>query len=145
VEAITRNSDGAVTLHLVERSSGTRPPVRLTFTLPYPPTTNNLFAGAFGGRRLSVTARAYVKRVAELALMNAQHMPRFVLTGRIGIALVASPPDARDRDLDNLLKAPLDALKKCGVLRDDCDIDDIHIRRGSIIPGGRLEVTLWQL
>lgn len=133
-----------MTLHLVEPRPGPRGLV-LEFTLPFPPTVNNLFFTAGRARHLSRAGRSYVKRVGELALVNALAMPRFVLGCHLGIYLRAWPPDNKARDLDNLLKAPLDALKKCGVLRDDADIDDVRIVREAVVPGGRLVVKLWQL
>lgn len=120
--------------------------VRFAFTLPWPPTNNNMFANAAwgkGGRRLSKKGRAYADRVGELALMN--HVPRHKLQGRLGIGIIAHAPDRGRHDLDNLWKAVLDSLTKCGCVPDDSDFDVEFIARGTVIPGGRLEVEIWQI
>ena len=56
--------------------------------------------------------------------------------------LFAEPPDKRRRDLDNILKAPLDALTHAGVLMDDEQFDEINIVRGQPVSGGRMGVKI---
>jgi crossover junction endodeoxyribonuclease RusA len=115
------------------------------FALPWPPTNNHMYVNARGGhgRYLSEAGRAYVDRVGELALQGI--VPRFKLSGRLGIAVVAHPPNNGRHDLDNLWKGTLDSLKKCGCIPDDSDFDVERICRGAVVPGGRLNVLLWQL
>ncbi|MCD5335594.1 RusA family crossover junction endodeoxyribonuclease (plasmid) [Escherichia coli] len=60
--------------------------------------------------------------------------------GRLAIKIIAEPPDKRRRDLDNILKAPLDALTHAGLLMDDEQFDEINIVRGQPLSGGRLGV-----
>jgi len=79
--------------------------------------------------------------------MRAEYAFRFRyamddLRGRIAIEITAHPPDRRARDLDNMLKAPLDALTHSGVIRDDADIDDLRITRGDVVPNGRVYIVL---
>ncbi|MGP78515.1 hypothetical protein B5F26_27880, partial [Escherichia coli] len=54
-------------------------------------------------------------------------------------------PDKRRRDLDNILKAPLDALTHAGLLIDDEQFDEINIVRGKVVPGGRLGVKIYEI
>ncbi|AKC12291.1 TPA: RusA family crossover junction endodeoxyribonuclease [Escherichia coli] len=51
----------------------------------------------------------------------------------------------RRRDLDNILKAPLDALTHAGLLIDDEQFDEINIVRGLPVPGGRLGVKIYEI
>lgn len=52
-------------------------------------------------------------------------------------------PDRRARDLDNLCKAPLDALVKAGVMADDSLIVDLRIYRAGLDKASpRINVTL---
>ena len=51
----------------------------------------------------------------------------------------------RRRDLDNILKAPLDALTHAGLLIDDEQFDEINIVRGQLVPGGRLGIKITEL
>ncbi|PZY00454.1 hypothetical protein DIV31_27385 [Escherichia coli] len=55
------------------------------------------------------------------------------------------PPDKRRRDLDNILKAPLDVLTHAGLLIDDEQFDEINIVRGQLVPGGRLGIKITEL
>jgi crossover junction endodeoxyribonuclease RusA len=43
------------------------------------------------------------------------------------VEIAANQPDNRRRDLDNYLKAPLDALMSAGVYEDDSQIVDLRI------------------
>ncbi|EQA8334359.1 RusA family crossover junction endodeoxyribonuclease [Escherichia coli] len=49
------------------------------------------------------------------------------------------------RDLDNILKAPLDALTHAGLLMDDEQFDEINIVRGQPVSGGRLEIRITEV
>lgn len=52
------------------------------------------------------------------------------LTSKLVFSAVFREPDARRRDLDNLLKCLLDSLKHAGVYADDSLIREIHVRFG---------------
>ena len=49
---------------------------------------------------------------------------------KLSVVIVAYYPDRRRRDLDNLFKAPLDAMMKAGVYDDDSQIEFLSIRKG---------------
>jgi crossover junction endodeoxyribonuclease RusA len=68
-----------------------------------------------------------------------------LFTGRLAIHIEARPPDRRARDLDNIGKAPLDALQHAGVYESDSQIDDLRIVRGPVCEGGELVVTIAEL
>jgi crossover junction endodeoxyribonuclease RusA len=61
------------------------------------------------------------------------------------VLIHACPPDRRRRDIDNMLKAPLDAMQHAGVIEDDSLIDDLHIIRQEPIKGGRLVVEITEI
>jgi crossover junction endodeoxyribonuclease RusA len=65
------------------------------------------------------------------------------LTGPIAVRVDAYPPDKRRRDLDNLLKAALDALEKGGAYEDDGQIDLLVVSRQEQVEDGRLIVRLY--
>ena len=64
------------------------------------------------------------------------------LAGRLAVSMVACPPDRRARDLDNVLKATLDALTHAGVWLDDSQIDLLSVERAQVVKGGELRVTI---
>ena len=80
-----------------------------------------------------------------MALIVRQQRLKLNLSGRLAIKIIAEPPDKRRRDLDNILKAPLDALTHAGLLIDDEQFDEINIVRGLPVPGGRLGVKIYEI
>ena len=61
----------------------------------------------------------------------------------IVVVVAAYMPDLRRRDLDNMFKAPLDALGHAGVYADDSQIHDLRIYRAGIDRANpRLEITI---
>lgn len=83
--------------------------------LPYPPTANNLFLNV-GKRR--VRTKRYDAWIAEALADIARQKPGRVC-GAYRMALIATRPDRRARDVENLLKPTSDLLKKAGVIEDD--------------------------
>jgi crossover junction endodeoxyribonuclease RusA len=118
----------------------------VTLTLPWPPSVNSYWRhptrGPLAGRTLiSVEGRQYRQAIASLAKVNALPM----WAGRVKILIKAAPPDRRRRDLDNILKALLDALVYAGVLADDELIDDLRVLRQPPIPGGCVLMTIEEI
>ena len=66
-------------------------------------------------------------------------------SGRVGVRVLAYPPDARTRDLDNILKGLLDSISGAGVIVDDCQVDEIHMRRMGRRHGGMVQVWVWAI
>ena len=96
--------------------------------LPYPPSVNHYWRMVKGVELISAEGRRYCDTVKRLIL--AQRVPALGEES-LAIEIVAHPPDRRRRDIDNLLKVPLDALCKAGVYTDDSQVDDLHIWRGA--------------
>lgn len=85
-----------------------------TYTLPFPPSVNGLFAG-IQRRRISPRYRTWRKQ-AGLELMAQRARP---IHGRVSIHVVLKAPDKRVRDADNFFKAINDLLVKNGIIADD--------------------------
>jgi len=67
-----------------------------------------------------------------VAAIQAQRddMPAELLTGRLAVRLQLYPPDRRKRDVDNLAKAPFDAITaSAAVWLDDSQVDTLLIER----------------
>lgn len=121
--------------------------------LPWPPSVNGYWANRVvmprGGRGfvqtfLTEAAKTYRSNVhaAVLERFGAGLKPT---RARLLVSIDAFPPDRRARDLDNTLKAALDALTHAGVWVDDEQIDRLEIERFGVSKPGRLEVriSLW--
>lgn len=57
------------------------------------------------------------------------------MDGQLSVSLVVVPPDRRRRDIDNMLKAPLDAMCHAGLYQDDSQIVSLSITTAA--PGER--------
>jgi crossover junction endodeoxyribonuclease RusA len=114
--------------------------MRLTLTLPHPPSTNNLYATVNGRRVLSSKGRQYHAEVARIVdrHMEGEGFGR----ARIAYHVTVFHPDNRRRDLSNLVKAMEDALTKAGVWHDDSQVDRFTFERSHVLPGGSLFVEI---
>ena len=111
----------------------------ISLQLPYPPSINNYWRHARGRHYISAQGKAFRQEVWA----TAGTRPR--MDGRLGVDVQVWVPDKRKRDLDNVLKALLDALEHAGIYKDDGQIDDLHITRRGIEPGGQCRVQVWEL
>jgi crossover junction endodeoxyribonuclease RusA len=113
----------------------------LAFYLPWPPNVNHYWRAIGRGRVvLSREGRTY-REVAGWELLSQCARNGFG-KARVRVEITAYPPDRRRRDLDNLLKAPLDVCRHIGLYADDEQIDELRVVRGVIVPGGRLRVVV---
>ncbi len=100
-----------------------------TLRLPWPPSVNGYWRAFRGRQILSKRAREYRASVAEaVAQQWGQECP-VEASSRLKVAFQVYAPDRRVRDLDNLPKGMLDALKHAQVFWDDSQIDDLRITR----------------
>lgn len=106
--------------------------------LPWPPTQNSNWRMLNGRTLLSRKSRDYKNDVIK----QSYAWPKRRLIGRLELIIIAYPPDKRKRDLDNLLKVPIDAMKAAGLFIDDSQIDKIIIERGTVIKNGILAVEI---
>lgn len=102
-------------------------------TLPWPPSVNHYWAARGNSRYLAPRVRAWHKEAWAILKAAWRRKP---MRGEVAVLLVLHPPDRRRRDLDNLLKAVLDALVHAGVLQDDSQVAELHaMRREARRPG----------
>lgn len=88
---------------------------------------------------LSHDGRDYQKLVRETLLeLRAWHRSPHPLATRF----VVCPRDERKQDIDNRLKPIIDALKNGFLFVDDSQIECIEVRRGPVVRGGAIFVTV---
>jgi len=118
----------------------------LSLTLPFPPSVNTYWRSVVINGRVRVLiskkGREYRKAVAA-AVAGTKWKGG---SRRLAVDIHAYMPDNRRRDLDNLLKAALDALSSAGIYEDDSQIDLLHILRvvnkDLFKDGGLLDVNI---
>jgi len=116
--------------------------------LPFPPSVNHYWRHVGHRTLISRTGRAYRQSV----LHDVQQLGLRAITGPIKLEVIATRPDRRRRDLDNLLKSLLDALDHAEVYEDDSQIQDLRItwecdenQQPVIVAGGLCEVRIWRI
>lgn len=144
----------------------------ITLELPWPPSVNHYFmeyamppaesrireqVAEHGWKGLHYWLRKntrVMKRVGEKGHQYRADVQEIVLVARknkglmgpLRLILRAFPPDRRERDLDGLYKALLDAMEHAGVYISDYQIGaHDSLREVQVIKGGRLVVTLEEL
>lgn len=98
-----------------------------TFSMPYPPSLNNLFANVPGRGRVRAKRYRVWANAAGWELKEQGPLPR--MKGPVGVRVELTPPDRRKRDLDNVgTKAVLDLLTELEVIEDDSLVEEIFMR-----------------
>ena len=115
-----------------------------TLRLPYPPTVNHYRRTDYKRKLRYVTKKGKAFRVAVEAAVWQQLGRPPKLNGALRVTLAVTVPDRLKRDIDNLLKAPLDAMQHAGVYADDNQIRDLRIRHMGVDSEnrGRLDVVI---
>lgn len=118
--------------------------------LPMPPSSNRYWehASVYSRKRRKYTAVTYVSKeakayrlaIAELALIKRF---RFWTEKSLYMKILVCPPANRG-DCHNYGKVLLDAMQDAGVFVNDSQVE-VEIRRGPVINGGRVVVSLWEI
>ena len=116
----------------------------MTFSLPYPPTTNHAYCVRNGRKVKTDKARAYAEHVQYLVAdhQRTDEQPPPDLTNEpLYVHITVHHPDNRRRDLSNTEKLVTDAVfKQLGL--DDSRITLLVIERGPNKPKGALTYSL---
>jgi len=113
----------------------------MEIVMPWPPSTNKIWRNVGKRTLLSKEARVYRNRARGELL--AQGAANAKLDGRLSVRVELFPHDRRGFDIDNKLKALLDALTYSRVWLDDGQVDEILVLRSSERrEGGQARVTI---
>lgn len=104
--------------------------------LPFPPTTNNLFAGK--ARRFP--SRAYKDWKAEAWRALQRQLPIAAFDAPVEIVMRLGRPDNRRRDIANYEKAVSDLLVSAGILADDSLIERLVMEWARDVRGVQVEI-----
>lgn len=113
----------------------------MEFDLPWPPSVNRYYRHV--GPRVLISREGRKYRMMVVSRLGGS--PK--LAGKLKLSGDFYPPDARRRDLDNLLKCLFDALVHAGVMEDDSQIKRIEVEMQDPVPTGGLvhiELTHFQ-
>jgi len=113
----------------------------IILSLPFPPSMNRLWRSAKGGKVYRSPEYQKWKEIAAWEAISQTRPAR--IKGKFKISIRFVRPDARHRDLDNLLKSLLDCLQSAGVVTNDKNCEWIDARWVS--EGPPCEVTLEEL
>ena len=105
--------------------------------LPFPPSVNHYW-GQRGSRRF----------IKDKGVKFRQHTAERVaaigkkLEGRLSVFVTLFPPNRQRSDIDNRIKALLDALQHAGLFDDDEQVDVLHVERKEVVKGGKCCVVV---
>jgi Holliday junction resolvase RusA-like endonuclease len=109
--------------------------------LPYPPSANDRLTARKGGKGFVNTTRyrAWMEHSAWVVALAMRDGKQQKIMGPYRLDMVAMPPlRSQVRDLDNIIKATSDALKKGGAVEDDRFCQMLRIGWGELDEAGVL-------
>lgn len=109
---------------------------QFSFSLPYPPSVNNIYSRSKYGVFLKEKVKEYRKQI----LFSFKNKVVKFGNEKVSVHIQVFPPDKRKRDLDNLLKVTLDSLQLLKIIEDDNQIDELHICRGNVLKDGKVNI-----
>lgn len=125
----------------------------VTITLPYPPSVNHYKKagrlvktkrGKIYQQKINTdeTNRFYYEVWFKVQHMRAKEGLKSFGDAVISLEVDVYPPDAKKRDLSNILKVLEDSLQKADVFKDDYQIACLKVTRCEIISQGKIVVRI---
>jgi len=108
----------------------------LVFALPYPPSVNTYWRHKVIGKRAAIyiSEKGAAFRQSVKALVSITEP----ISNLLHVSIRLTPPDKRIRDIDNPIKALLDALTHAGAWQDDSQIKRLSVEMLEKGQGGAL-------
>lgn len=109
--------------------------------LPFPPSVNTYWRNTRKGVLISASGRCFRSNAFAAVLQQLKRRPQ-PITVNVQVTVLLFPPDKRQRDLDNYLKALFDSLTHAGIWGDDRQIKRFTVEWGPVTKGGKSEVVI---
>lgn len=107
--------------------------------LDFPPTLNSYYTKTRNGIFISRKGRLF--RDSVIKEVSEQVPDKFIDTQML-MQVTLFMPDKRERDLDNYMKALLDAMTHAHLIADDSLVDQLMIYRGEVVKYGLTKVVI---
>lgn len=91
------------------------------------------------------TTHEYKAYTEEIGWRITEAKARHWSEHRLRVQVVMCFRDAREQDTDNRLKPLLDALAAAQLFRNDSQVDETELRRGPIMKGGKILLSVWEI
>lgn len=108
--------------------------------LGFPVTVNSYYTSGSGKQKfISKAGRSFRDDVIRAV---SEQLPNISIDYRMHVQVILFMPDSRVRDLDNYMKALLDAITHSGLWEDDNLIDQLEIFRGETVKKGCVKIVI---
>lgn len=114
--------------------------MHIQLDLPMPPSVNHYWGIRGKQRFIGKQGKQFRLTVAEAVAEAGKK-----LEGRLAVHVALFPANRIRFDIDNRIKPLLDALQNAGCFEDDEQVDELHVTRQGIHPGGRCTVIILSL
>ena len=95
--------------------------------LELPPTVNHMYRTGYRSRYKTLEVREY--QTYAVNRLREAWGSREPLSGCVELRIVFTTNDKRKWDIDNRVKALQDCLSLAGVIKDDSQLDALHVKR----------------
>lgn len=115
-----------------------------TVVLPFPPSVNHMWRRVGDKTVLSKAGREY-RSAAVFEILKDAARNRVCITTRVEVRIDLYPSTRRSFDIDNNVKAVLDAITHAGLWKDDNQVDRLIVQRCDVQRPGHAVVRIREI
>jgi Holliday junction resolvase RusA-like endonuclease len=94
---------------------------------------------------IKYTTNVYKAYTEEIGWRITEARARHWTDHPLRVQLVVCFKDKRKQDIDNRVKPLLDALKTAQLFKDDSQVEELEVRRGPEVEGGKVLLSVWEI